>query len=228
MSEAPPNREGLRNRRWVWKLGILSLVLIALVIVPFVLFGDELEAYTRSFLRDTSSAPLVAVMGIILLIADVLLPIPSSVVSSALGVLLGFPLGIIAAAVGLTLGCAVGYGLGRWLGHDYARREMGKEDFSRLEGSINRYGLVVLALCRPVPVLAEASVVAAGVLGMRVVPVMLVTGFANIGVALVYVGLGSAADGLTGIALAFAAAIVMPGLFLLIAKMVRGDRSDIV
>ncbi len=220
--------EGLRNRRWIWKLGVLSVLLIAMVIVPFVLVGDELEAYTRSFVQGTSSAPLVAIVGIILLVADVLLPIPSSVVSSALGVLLGFPLGILAAAVGLTLGCAVGYGLGRWLGHDYARREMGEEDFSRLEGSINRYGLVVLALCRPVPVLAEASVVAAGVLGMRVWPVMLVTGFANIGVALVYVGLGSAADGLTGIALAFAAAIVIPGLFLLIAKMVRGDRSDVL
>ncbi|XSG82122.1 MAG: TVP38/TMEM64 family protein [Methyloligella sp. ZOD6] len=226
MTEVLPKQRGSRNRRWLWKLAVLSAILIAIVIVPFVLFGEELEAYTRSFLQGSSSAALVAAAGIGLLIADVLLPIPSSVVSSALGVLLGLPLGLIAAAVGLTLGCAVGYGLGRWLGHDYAKREMGEADFSRLERSVNRYGLAMLAVCRPVPVLAEASVIAAGVLGMRVVPVMLVTGLANIGVALVYVGLGSAAEGPMGIALAFCAAIIIPGIALLIAKMIRQDGKN--
>ena len=58
-----------------------------------------------------------------------------------------------------------------------------------------------------VPVLAEASVIAAGIMGMPAGRVMLVTGLANLGFAGVYAGLGASAEGTSGFLLAFAASL---------------------
>ena len=71
------------------------------------------------------------------------------------------------------------------------------------------------------PVLAEASVIAAGVLGLRASTVLLVTGLANIGFATVYAGLGASAEGLTGFLLAFALSLAIPAVALIVANRIR-------
>jgi len=86
-------------------------VLIALVVVPFLLFGAELEAWSLRIMADDRSKFAVATAGGLLLASDVVLPIPSTVVISGLGALLGGALGLAVAVVGLTLGCVLGYGL---------------------------------------------------------------------------------------------------------------------
>ena len=214
-------KDGKKRLRRALRYAILFLALVAIVIVPFLIFGSSLEAWTFGIISPSRSAPVIAIAGIVLLMADVLLPIPSTFVASGLGALLGAPLGIIATAIGLTVGCAIGFWLGRYLGHDFAERELGMGDFNYLAGLLDRYGLPVLALCRPVPVLAEASVIAAGILGMRASSVLIVTGLANLGFAGVYAGLGAAAEGMGGFLAAFAASLAIPGIALLAAKSAR-------
>ncbi len=92
------------------------------------------------------------------------------------------------------------------------RAETCAPDFAYLSGLLARYGLPLLALARPVPVLAEASVIAAGVLGLKASTVLLVTALANIGFATVYAGLGASAEGFTGFLLAFALSLAIPGV----------------
>jgi uncharacterized membrane protein YdjX (TVP38/TMEM64 family) len=196
-------------------------VLIALVVLPFLLFGAELEVWTLRILADDRSKFAVAMAGGLLLASDVVLPIPSTVVTSGLGALLGGTLGMAVAAIGLTLGCVLGYVLGRALGHDFALRQLGEEDFAYLASLLDRYGLPILALCRPVPVLAEASVMAAGVVGMPMGKALLVTGVANLGFAGVYALLGAAAESAAGFLAAFAASLALPGLALLAANRAR-------
>lgn len=217
-AEAP--QSGRPSRR-VFKYAILAGSLIAFVVLPFMLFGTSVEAWTFGLLDPSNSAPFIAAAGVLLLAADVVLPVPSTVVAAGLGAVLGALWGIFATAVGLTIGCAIGYGLGRFLGHDFAERELGAADFGYLARLLDRYGLPFLMVCRPVPVLAEASVIAAGVLGMPARPVIIVTALANLGFAAVYAGLGAAAEGLAGFLTAFAASLVIPGVALLAAHRVR-------
>jgi uncharacterized membrane protein YdjX (TVP38/TMEM64 family) len=209
------------------KYGLFAACLIAIVVVPFVLFGTSLEGWTFGLMESSRPAAFIAAVGALLLAVDIVLPIPSTVVAAGLGALLGAPLGIAAAAIGLTAGCVVGYGLGRYLGHDFALRELGPSDFAYLSGLLDRYGLWLLAACRPVPVLAEASVIAAGVVGMRPIPVLVVTALANIGFAIVYAGLGASAEGLSGFLAAFAASLALPGIALLVAKRVRASHAEL-
>ena len=163
----------------------------------------------------------MATAGGLLLASDVVLPIPSTVVISGLGALLGGALGVAIAVAGLTLGCVLGYALGRILGNDFALRQLGEKDFDYLAGLLDRHGLPILALCRPVPVLAEASVIAAGVVGMPMGKTLLVTGLANLGFAGVFALLGAAAESAAGFLVAFAASLALPGLALLAAKRAR-------
>lgn len=196
-------------------------VLIGLVVLPLLLFGAELEAWTLRIMADDRSKFAVATAGALLLASDVVLPIPSTVVISGLGALLGGALGVAVAVAGLTLGCVLGYALGRVLGHDFALRQLGEKDFDHLARLLDRHGLPILALCRPVPVLAEASVIAAGVVGMPMGKTLLVTSLANLGFAGVYALLGASAESAAGFLGAFVASLALPGLALLAANRAR-------
>ncbi len=213
--------QAARASRRAVKYGIFAAILLAIIIVPFVLFGTSLEAWTFGLMDAERSKPFIAIMGTLLLASDVVLPVPSTVIAAGLGAMLGAPVGIAVTALGLTIGCAIGYTLGRMLGHDFAERELGKADFAYLSQLLARYGLPLLALARPVPVLAEASVIAAGVLGLRASTVLLVTGLANVGFATVYAGLGASAEGLTGFLLAFGLSLAIPAVALFVASRVR-------
>jgi uncharacterized membrane protein YdjX (TVP38/TMEM64 family) len=208
------------SRRALKYLAFIA-VLIALVVAPFLLFGAELEAWTLRVMADDRSKFAAAAAGGLLLASDVVLPVPSTVVISGLGALLGGVPGTIIAVIGLTLGCILGYALGRALGHDFALRQLGEKDFDFLARLLDRRGLPILALCRPVPVLAEASVIAAGVVGMPLGKTLLVTGLANLGFAGVYALLGASAEGAYGFIAAFAASLALPGLALLAANRAR-------
>jgi len=105
MSSAADSRdETARRMRRLVKYLLFVLVLIAIVVVPFILFGSSLEAWTFGLITPERSAPVIAIAGILLLVVDVLLPIPSTFVASGLGAMLGAPLGILATAIGLTAG----------------------------------------------------------------------------------------------------------------------------
>jgi uncharacterized membrane protein YdjX (TVP38/TMEM64 family) len=191
-----------------------SAALLALILLPFWLFGEAVEALVADILRRETGRLLLAGFGVLALAADVLLPVPSSLVATALGALFGGAMGTLLSAVGLTLGCGLGYWLGRQAGRSFAARHPGPDD-PLISSLLERHGAVVLVVCRGVPVLAEASVIAAGVLGMAASRFFLATTLANIGIGATYAALGTTA--LTG----FLAAALLPVLLFGLAAAVR-------
>lgn len=203
------------------KYAVLFAILIAVVVTPFLLFEDTINQLIGEALTSTTSRSLTALAGFVLLAADVVLPIPSTIVIAVLGSAVGMLAGTLVAAAGLTLGCIFGFWLGRTFGHPFAERSMGTTDFTYLSEQLDRHGVLILALCRPVPVLAEASVIAAGVTRMASGRVLAVTTLANIGVAAAYAFPGSVADTGTGFLLAVGASTALPLAGVLIARAVR-------
>lgn len=161
-----PHTPGVRRPplQLIWKLAISSATLRAvnrpgktllvitlallMPIVPFAIIG-ELPG-ERWLSASDESATLFALTGGGLLLADVLLPVPSSIVISLLGGRLGFVAGWATAWIGLTLGNLLGYWVGRlWparMAPDVAEQPT----------------LLILILSRPVPILAEAAAIGAG------------------------------------------------------------------
>jgi uncharacterized membrane protein YdjX (TVP38/TMEM64 family) len=191
-------------------LRILSAttLLLGLVLVPFILFGEAVEA--RSHLAFAQSPEVLALGGAALLALDVLLPVPSSIVATAMGAALGAWPGTLVNAVGLTSGCLLGLMVGR-SGSPLVQRLLGKRLYPGFVAWVERYGIAAVLVCRAVPVLAEASVIALGAARARPGPILLAAAAADLGLGAVYAFAGAAhgpaaAPGLP----AFAAAIGLP------------------
>ena len=77
------------------------------------------------------AGPWAWAAGILLLMGDLALPVPGTIVISALGFIYGTWLGGIIASVGLVAAGLLGYGLGRLLGEKFARRWLGDREYEK-------------------------------------------------------------------------------------------------
>jgi membrane protein DedA with SNARE-associated domain len=197
-----------------WSAGVTLVA--GSIILPFLVFGERLEFWSVEAMAGTQAG--IAATGFVLLVADVLLPVPSSFVLTALGTALGFLPGIAVGALGMTAGCCLAYALGNWLGPDRAGAFITPAERARLSRLLDRNGLLMLAACRAVPVLAEASILVAGILRLPRRRVLAVTTCANIGVSGCYVLLGAGVSDGASFALAFASAMALSALAMVAAR----------
>ena len=204
--------------------GLVSVVL-AVVLVPFALVGSAVDDWAIASLRtDAGPSVLVAVLIATLLAADIVLPTPSSVVSTASGALLGFIPGAVASWVGVTMGCALGYWIGV-SGRGPARRLVGAGELKRVEAFTARFGDWSLVLLPAVPVLAESSVFLAGVARMDLARFVAITALSNAGISLAYAAVGAFATQTSSFLLAFGGAILLPAVALGLAGSLGCWRS---
>lgn len=138
----------------------VSVLFLSLFIVPFLLFGHSLEEFARSFLEKDGDDGIAMLIAGLLLAGDPVLPTPSSVVATLLAARTGFWPAALVNAISLSLACVIGFALGR--GGDAALARTGRGLPPDFVDWIGRHGLVAVLLCRPVPVLAEASLIVAG------------------------------------------------------------------
>lgn len=208
MPQAEPMMRG-SGRGW---LG-LAVVLLLAIILPYLLLDDWLLAQGRRLIELAQGRPAATAVGIVaLLTADVVLPIPSSLVAVAAGGVLGWGLGAAVIWVGLMAGCGAGYWLGARPGQRLARRVVGSGEVAALGRRFATAGPLLLILARGVPVLAEASVIAAGAARLPLPAFLASTALANAGVAAAYAGIGAAAAGSGSFLVAFTGIAAVPAL----------------
>jgi uncharacterized membrane protein YdjX (TVP38/TMEM64 family) len=201
---------------------LLASLLSLFIILPFLLWGEAAETWVEQFLSDAPSLWLLAAVIFLLLAGDIALPIPSSVVATASGAFLGIGLGTLVSAGGMTAGVMAGLLIGRRYGLPACRAFVGVETYARLERYFRSHGILILVLMRPVPVLAEASVISAASLGIEMKAALGYTTLANLGVAFAYACLGAwAADHGTFI-LVFLASLLPPAIFFAGTRLATG------
>lgn len=219
-----------------WKVGILQIsvskllrssipkwslvfaLLLTLIIGPFVLFEEQVDVLASSLMETNLVGPYFAGLIVGMLTLDVILPVPASFVNAASGAALGFVFGTLVSWVGMTLGCLLGYWIGATGGTALTRKIMGGTELSRAEKLAARMGGSMLVVMRAVPVLAEASVVAAGAARYPLMPFILLTSLANLGIAAAFAGIGAYAWTTNSFLAAFAGAV---GISILGCALVR-------
>ncbi|MEM6296555.1 MAG: VTT domain-containing protein [Myxococcota bacterium] len=205
---------------------LLSLALLASIVVPFIIWGDAIEAYSTGLLEGAAPSPVLASILIALLAGDLVLPVPSSIVAVGAGAVFGALVGAGIVAVGFSLGAWVGYELGRSAGRSGVARWVDDPQRERLEEFMARHGVGLLVALRAVPVLAEASVVVAGAAGMARRRVLLATTGSSIVLALVYALAGQWAADAGSLEGAAMASLGIPGLAMLLARRLRTRAGD--
>lgn len=185
-------------RRATRLLVFLTLAAVAVPLVPFVLFGTRLDQLVATWLEPRPAPATLALLEVGVLAADLLLPVPSSMVATLGGAELGIGLGTACAFLGLTAGSLAGWWLGRAAGAGPLAR-LGIADRRDLERRQRQLGPLLVVLTRPLPIVAEAAALVAGGSGMRLADFLPAAASGNLVIALLWSaagGLGRAADSL--------------------------------
>lgn len=211
--------DGFMFNRNTYRWLLLCTAILAIILIPFFLFGDRIETWTDNFLLSASdqSGWIAMVLGS-LLASDILLPVPSSMVSTAAGFFLGFMGGVFTSLAGMTVCCISGFLLGAKFGRPIACRLVGNNELKRLEKMSHRFGDWVIVVSRPVPVLAEASVLFAGISRMPAYRFLLLSTLSNFGISAVYAAVGAFSATINSFLLAFAGSILVPSIAMVIMK----------
>jgi uncharacterized membrane protein YdjX (TVP38/TMEM64 family) len=120
-----------------------------------VVFGTTVEALGIPLLTDPTPwmqhrGVLAAVVGVTLLIADVLLPVPSSLVMVAHGALFGVVLGTLLSLLGSIGAALFGFAIGR-RGGKLLERVVTPAERVRADKMLARWGTLAVIVTRPVP-----------------------------------------------------------------------------
>jgi uncharacterized membrane protein YdjX (TVP38/TMEM64 family) len=140
------------GRRFLLVMAVFAVISVAGVgIVEWI----DPPLLSEDVWTSGGAAPWVVAVGVALLLADVLLPVPSNVVMIFLGAAVGFPAGAALSWLATSASALLAFGIGRRLG----RRVRPPEGLRR---RLRSHAVLVIAMTRPVPVLAETTAVAAG------------------------------------------------------------------
>jgi uncharacterized membrane protein YdjX (TVP38/TMEM64 family) len=209
---------GRQAKRVVVGWAAFCILLLAAILIPFFLFGEELEDAARRFLETHPPGWQVVLMLGGLLASDIVLPVPSSLVSTAAGALLGFWRGTATSFAGMMVASELGYQLGARAGEAALSRMAGRSEVARLARLAERHGPWFLLAFRSVPVLAEASIVFAGASRMSRRGFFTAIVLGNLGVSATYAAVGASAAWAGSFLMLFAGMVLLPGLALWIAR----------
>lgn len=207
--------------RWA----LIGTGIAAFVLIPFMLWDAQIEAWTEDFLESASGhSTLIAVVLGSMLASDILAPIPNSLIATAAGLFLGFVKGTVTCTIGMTISCVVGYWLGIKFGRPMTLKLVGEPELERLEKLTDRYGYWAVAMTRAVPVLGEAAVLFAGMSRMPVRRFLLVSILSCFGLSAVYGAAGAFSAKLNSFVLAFCASILISAIGMFIVSRLEKPR----
>lgn len=209
------------NPRLGWL--VIWAVLLAIPLVPFsvmtALGHDPFEALAGK-VEGKWAAVLVCFS---LLASDVVLPIPSSFVAVVSGQALGALAGGMVNWIAITLGHFIGFALARRWGRGLAERLIGKKSLTEAGRTWTRGATLGLIFSRPVPVLAEAMSMFAGLSPISATRFFFVTALANLPHSFAYSFAGAQVRDLASLNILIAACVGVPTVaYLAFALVSRG------
>jgi len=186
------------------------------------------------FLVDALSVPLLAdptpwlnrggawaaALGVALLVADVLLPVPSSIVMVAHGALFGVVIGTLLSLLGSTGATLFGFWIGR-RGEKLLDRLVPPAERERADRLLKRWGMLAIVVTRPIPLVAETVAIMAGASPLTWGRTALAALAGSLSPALLYALTGATAARFQNTALMFLFVLLITGIFWLAGRKVR-------
>jgi uncharacterized membrane protein YdjX (TVP38/TMEM64 family) len=193
------------------------LSIVVGLIVLFTILFVIVEALGVPLLSDPTpwmkhGGILAASIGVGLLIADVVLPVPSSIVMVAHGALFGVLWGTVLSLIGSVGAAVFGFAIGR-RGGRLLERVVTPAERARASSILARWGTLAIIVTRPVPLLAETVAIMAGASSMSWRALIIASIAGSLPPALLYALTGAAVADLQNTALMFGVVLVVAGLF---------------
>lgn len=161
-----------------------------------------------------------AALGVGLLVADVLLPVPSSLVMVAHGALFGVITGTSLSLLGSMGAALFGFAIGR-RGGKLIERLVSPEERARANKMLARWGALAVVVTRPVPLLAETVAIVTGASPLSWGRMTLASFAGALPPALLYALTGAAYANFQSSTLMFGAVLLVAGSFFLIGRLLE-------
>jgi uncharacterized membrane protein YdjX (TVP38/TMEM64 family) len=171
--------------------------------------------------------PVAAAVGVALLVADIVLPVPSSMIMVAHGSLFGFAGGAALSVVGSMGAALMGYWLGRQ-GKQWLNRWFRPEDFTVGDRFFAQWGIASVILSRPIPLISETVSVAAGAGNLGWKRMLLGAFLGTVPTALAYAWAGAYLGTEEAGIYAFLAVVGVAGVFVTLGLVMRKRKERAV
>jgi len=195
------------------------------MVVFFLMLFFLVEALGVPLLADPTpwmkhGGVVAASIGVSLLIADVLLPVPSSLVMVTHGALFGVVTGTFLSLLGSVGAALFGFAVGR-RGGPLLTRLVTPEERARADRMLARWGSLAVVVTRPIPLLAETVAIMAGTSPLGWGRMALAALIGSLAPALLYALTGAAVANFQSTSLMFGVVLVVTGLFWLAGRLLE-------
>lgn len=191
------------NRYWLFVVSIMIIFLAAYLVAE----AFQVPLLTEMSLLLSGATYATAFLNAGLLTADVLLPVPSSLVMVANGALFGLVGGSAISLIGNVMGFLFAY----WLGSQSSplvQKSVPSQELDRGTRALRKWGALALILTRPLPILAETTAIMAGVSKLPFTKSLIAATVGSLPASLLYAWAGSQAKDLNATVAIFLVLIV--------------------
>lgn len=201
---------------------VAIVVAVSAVLLAVFAFAEALDV---GVLTDPSTTierggVVIALVAVGLLAADVVLPVPSSLVMASLGATYGLVVGTSLAAIGSLLAAVIAFRIGR-RANGALDHIVGSTDREAFANWFETRGDAMVVASRPVPIIAETVAALAGTTTMRTRRFVVVALIGTLPAALAYTAAGAAVADLDNWASVLAAGLAVAAMFWLAGMTVR-------
>ena len=207
---------------WI-KFIFFSVIIFTTLVLPLTLLETSLDIFGDIALDWAGSDKLlVSLIVILALTADVILPVPNGLTNTFAGMSLGWAIASFVVWIGLNLGATIAYFIGRFAGEPIVKKIVGDREFTKAQTTLKDFNIIGLIISRPIPGFAELTAITAGLSKISFKAFFLVIGITNIGVAIIFSGIGAAAIENDSSYLAFFGIAILPAaLYFLYIKFYK-------
>ena len=154
----------------IYKLILLMILLTVAFALVYEWCGQSFEtlfSQQKCIEWFMDIKPFAWMIGILLLISDILLPVPATGIMAALGAVYGPFVGGVASTAGSVCAGITGYGIARFLGQKASTRIASQEEIERFKFFFDNWGAYAIILARILPILPEVTTILAGLSRMK-------------------------------------------------------------
>jgi uncharacterized membrane protein YdjX (TVP38/TMEM64 family) len=189
-----------------WRLIAIALFV---TIAPFLLFASQIESLVQQIVARQMSQSTIFALVAALLWADILLPLPSSVVTTFAGAKLGWFQAFLASDLGMMLGAFTAFVLGRSAATVGLAKLTPEQEKAAAVG-VQTWGPWAIVISRGIPLVAEIVLIYLAAKQIRFGNFMWPTFAANTAISLGYALLGQWAADREWLAIVLGASGILP------------------
>jgi uncharacterized membrane protein YdjX (TVP38/TMEM64 family) len=184
---------------------VAPLAASLLVIIAIFLAFENVEVFIGNLLKASAShASTYSLVSFSALAADIILPVPSSIVMYTNGWVLGFVPGAILSMASLMPGACIGYYLGKYTSYGIKS----KPD-ARAQQVLEKYGALAILITRGIPVLSESLCIVCGYNKMPIRQYLLYNAVGYLPLCVLYAFFGNTGYSQNNFLLSFACSLLL-------------------